>query len=36
MTKHFEKLDMGQMLDQAVRETKIYSYNAKGEEIETN
>ncbi|MDY4067169.1 tRNA uracil 4-sulfurtransferase ThiI [Bullifex sp.] len=36
MTKHFEKLDMGQMLDKAVRETKIYSYNAKGEEIETN
>lgn len=36
MTKHFEKLDMGELLDQAVRETKIYSYNAKGEEIETN
>ena len=33
MKKHFEKLDMGEMLDRAVRETVIYSYNAKGEEI---
>lgn len=33
MKKHFEKLDMGEMLDRAVRETAVYSYNAKGEEI---
>ena len=33
MKKHFEKLEMGEMLDRAVRETVIYAYNAKGEEI---
>ncbi|MGN0906189.1 MAG: tRNA uracil 4-sulfurtransferase ThiI [Bullifex sp.] len=33
MKKHFDKLDMGEMLDKAVRETVVYAYNAKGEEI---
>ena len=36
MTKHFEKLEMDKMLDQAVEETQIFAYNAKGEEIENN